>query len=250
MTRPSLAVIVRRNTSADLVQINLKSVSAQDPSSPPALAMLRPSTRSWYATAPDGASMSFQEKCDVRNPASNQPGIVWSQRRLTTQCANPQCFKELFYLREGRLELLELAPHADDQLMPEDGAFAMRPLPSRWFWLCGGCATTYVLKRWTASGLVVLLRNQNAADSHADLAGRAANTGTTTPLPPLRIVVPMLIGQASASSARLTCAAEEASWPKARLPPKDATHNRLRKTDREHGRRSLQTEPTNGMIAG
>jgi hypothetical protein len=108
--------------------------------------------------------MSLQKECDVRNPPSNQPGIMWSKRRLTTQCANPQCFKELLYLREGRLELLELEPHADDQLRPNDGAFAMRPLPSKCFWLCGECAITYFLKRWTASGLVVVLRNQNAAD--------------------------------------------------------------------------------------
>ena len=164
--------------------------------------------------------MSLQKECDVRNPPSNQPGIVWSKRSLTTQCANPQCFKELLYLREGRLELLELEPHADDQLRPDDGAFAMRPLPSKCFWLCGECAITYILKRWTACGLVVVLRNQNAADSNPDLAAPAANTGRTTPLPALRTVVPMRVGRASAPSARLACAAEEASWPKARLPPK------------------------------
>ena len=124
--------------------------------------------------------MTLQKECDVRNPSSNQPGIVWSKRSLTTQCANPQCFKELLYLREGRLELLELEPDAGDQLLPDDGAFAMRPLPSKCFWLCGACAITYILKRWTASGLVVVLRNQNPADSHPDLAARAANTGRTT----------------------------------------------------------------------
>jgi hypothetical protein len=155
--------------------------------------------------------MSLQKERDVRNPSSNRPGIVWSKRSLTTQCANPQCFKELLYLREGRLELLELEPDADDQLRPDDGAFAMRPLPSKCFWLCGECAITYILKRWTASGLVVVLRSQNSADSHPDLAARAGNTGTMTPLPPLRTVAPMRIGWASARSARLACAAEEAS---------------------------------------
>ena len=139
--------------------------------------------------------MILPKECDVRDPPLNQRGIVWSKRSLTTQCANPQCFKELLYLREGRLELLELEPHADDQLRLDDGAFAMRPLPSKCFWLCGECAITYILKRWTASGLVVVLRNQNAADSHPDLAASAANTGTTTPLPPLRTVVPMRIGR-------------------------------------------------------
>ena len=175
--------------------------------------------------------MNLQKECDVRNPSSDQTGIVWRKRSsLTMQCANPQCFKELLYLREGRLELLELEPHADDQLRPDDGAFAMRPLPSKCFWLCGECAITYILKRWTASGLVVVLRNQNAADSHPDLAARAAYTGTTTPLPPLRTVVPMRIGRASAPSAGLACAAEEASWPQSQAALKDPTHNRLRKT--------------------
>jgi hypothetical protein len=164
--------------------------------------------------------MSLQKECDVRNSPSKQPGIVWSKRSLTTQCANPQCLKELLYLREGRLELHELEPDADDQLRPDDGAFAMRPLPSKCFWLCGECAITYVVKRWTAFGLVVVLRNQNAADGHPDSAAHSANTGTTTPLPPLRTVAPMPLGRASARSARLARAAEEASWPKPRLPQK------------------------------
>jgi hypothetical protein len=98
------------------------------------------------------------------------------------QCANPQCSKELLYLREGRLWLLELESRADDQFQPDDGAFAMRSLPSKFFWLCGECAKTYIVKRWTTSGLVVVLRNQNIADSHPDLAARPATTGTTRPL--------------------------------------------------------------------
>ena len=174
--------------------------------------------------------MSLQKEWDVSNPPSNQPDIVWSKRSLTTHCANPQCSKELLYLREGRLELLDLESHADDQLRPDDGAFAMRSLPSKSFWLCGECAKTYIVKRWTTSGLVVVLRNQNAADSHPDLAARAANTGTTTPLPPLRTVMPMRSGRASAPSARLACAAEGSFLAQSQAAPKDPTHNRLRKT--------------------
>ncbi len=178
--------------------------------------------------------MSLQKERDVRNPPSNQPGIVWSKRNSTMQCANPQCFRELLYLREGRLELLELKTHADDQFRADDGAFAMRPLPCKCFWLCGECATTYVVKRWTTSGLVVVLRNHNTADSDPDLAARLATTGTTRPLPPLSTVLPMRIGRPSAPSARLACPAEEASWPKRQAAPKDLLHNRLREagTDR------------------
>ncbi len=174
--------------------------------------------------------MNLQKKFDVRNPPSNQPGIVWSKRSLTMQCANPQCLKELLYLREGRLELLELEPHAGDQPLPDDDAFAMRPLPSKCFWLCGACAITYIVKRWTRSGLVVVLRNQNPADSHPDLPARPATGGPTRPLPPLQTVLPMRIDRASAPSATLACAAERDSWPKDRLPPQNPIHNRLRET--------------------
>ena len=127
--------------------------------------------------------MSLQKKCDVRNPLSNQPGIVETKRNLAMQCANPQCSKELLYLREGRIELLELESHADDQFRPDDGAFAMNSLPSKYFWLCGECAETYILKRWTTSGLVLVLRNRKTADSHPDLAALPAIAGTTGPLP-------------------------------------------------------------------
>jgi hypothetical protein len=164
--------------------------------------------------------MSLQKECDVRNPPSNQPGIVWSKRSLTMQCANPQCLKELLYLREGRLELRELEPHAGDQLLPDDGAFAMRSLPSKCFWLCGECAITYIVRRWTPSGLVVVLRSQNADDSQPDLAARPANAGTPPSLPPLQTILPMRIDRASAPSAGLDCAGEKASWPPSQAAPK------------------------------
>jgi hypothetical protein len=70
------------------------------------------------------------------------------------QCSNPQCSKELVYLREGRLDLLELELHSHDQVTPDDG-FPVKSLPSRFFWLCGECAKTHRIKRWTPSGLVL-----------------------------------------------------------------------------------------------
>ena len=143
--------------------------------------MLQPSTRSRYATAQDGVSMSLRKECDIRTPLSNQPGIVETKRTLAMQCANPPCSKELLYLREGRIELLELESHADDQFRPDNGAFAMKSLPSKYFWLCGECAEIYILKRWTTSGLVLVLRNRNTAPSASP-----AGAGTTGPLPPSR----------------------------------------------------------------
>ena len=52
--------------------------------------------------------MSMQQQSDVYNHLSNQPSIVGSKHNSAMQCANPQCSKELLYLREGTLELLEL----------------------------------------------------------------------------------------------------------------------------------------------
>ena len=107
--------------------------------------------------------MSLRKECDVRNPLSSQSGIVETRCTLAMQCANPPCSKELLYLREGRIELLELESHAGDPFQPADGAFAMNCLPSKYFWLCGECAELYILKRWTTSGLVLLLRNRDAS---------------------------------------------------------------------------------------
>ena len=136
--------------------------------------------------------MSLQKEFDVGNSPSNQPGSVWRKRSLAMQCANPQCSKELLYLREGRLELLELESRSDDQSRPDDGAFAMKFLPSKFFWLCGECARTHIIKRWTTSGLVLVPRNHNTAGSHPDLAARPTTAEPTQPPPLLLTVPPML----------------------------------------------------------
>ena len=120
--------------------------------------------------------MSLQKERDVRNQLSNQPGEVGNKHNLVMQCANPQCSKELLYLREGRIELFEL--ESDDQLRPDEGAFAMKSLPSKFFWLCGECAKTHVIKRWTTSGLILVFRNQSTASRHPGLATRPVTART------------------------------------------------------------------------
>jgi hypothetical protein len=129
--------------------------------------------------------MSLRKECDVRDPLSNQPGVVGSKRNLPMQCANPQCSKELLYFREGRLELFDLESHVGDQFPPDDSAFAIKSLPSKFFWLCGECAKTHIVKRWTSSGLVLVLRNRNTDDSLPVLPVRPAAGETTRPPPPL-----------------------------------------------------------------
>jgi hypothetical protein len=129
--------------------------------------------------------MSLRKECDVRDPLPNKPGVEGSKRNLPMRCANPQCSKESLYFREGRLELFDLESHAGDQFPPDDGAFAIKSLPSKFFWLCGECAKTHIVKRWTSSGLVLVLRNQKTVESRDDLVARpAAETPPPSPANP------------------------------------------------------------------
>jgi hypothetical protein len=123
--------------------------------------------------------MSMQQETDVHAHLSNQPSIVGSKHDSAVQCANPQCSKELLYLREGRLNLLEMEPHSDDQFQSDVGAFAMRSVPSKCFWLCGECTKTLIVKRWTTAGIVLVLRNQRTAGSSPNLAAPPATSATT-----------------------------------------------------------------------
>jgi hypothetical protein len=52
------------------------------------------------------------------------------------QCATPICSKELLYLREETLNLLEMEAQSDDQFQSDDGAFAMRFASSKLFGEC------------------------------------------------------------------------------------------------------------------
>ena len=134
--------------------------------------------------------MSIQRKFVVRNPPSDRLSVVGGKHNSATRCANPECSKELLYLREGSLQLLELQSDSDDQSHQDDGAFAMKPLRSRYFWLCGECSKTHIVKQWTTSGLVLMLRNQKTAGSWPNLITPPA-VATTQPLPASLIVPPL-----------------------------------------------------------
>ena len=116
-------------------------------------------------------------------PPPNQASIPGRGHNSATQCANPHCSKELLYFREGTLELLELEPQSDDRSGQNDGAFTMSSLPSRFFWLCGECTKTYILKRWTTSGVVLALRSQRMTGSHPTLVARSGTAAMTRPRP-------------------------------------------------------------------
>jgi hypothetical protein len=124
--------------------------------------------------------MSIQTEFDSRNPPSDWLSKVEGIHNSAMQCANSKCSKELLYLREGSLQLLVLESDADDQSRQDDGAFAMKPLRSRFFWLCGECSKTHIVKRWTTSGLVLMLRNQKKANN--SLLKKPAIAATTQPM--------------------------------------------------------------------
>jgi hypothetical protein len=127
--------------------------------------------------------MSIQTEFDTRNPLSDRLSKLEGKHNSAMQCANPKCSKELLYLREGSLQLVVMESDSDDQSRQDDGAFAMKPLRSRFFWLCGECSKTHIVKRWTASGLVLMLRNQKRANKKPVAA--TTQPLTVPPKPPM-----------------------------------------------------------------
>jgi hypothetical protein len=134
--------------------------------------------------------LSIQKEFGVRNSPSDRLSAVEGKQNSATQCANLPCSKELLYLREGSLRLLELESDSDDLSLQDDGAFAMKPLRGKFFWLCGECSKTHIVKQWTISGVVLVLRNQKSAGTGPNLITPAA-VATTQPLPVSLTVLPI-----------------------------------------------------------
>jgi hypothetical protein len=129
--------------------------------------------------------MSFQTEFDFRNPPSDRLSMEEGKHNSAMQCANPKCSKELLYLREGSLQLLALELDSDDQSRQDDGSFAMKPLRSRFFWLCGECSKTHIVKQWTSSGVVLMLRNQKKASLNLIKPAALPVSLTVLPIPPM-----------------------------------------------------------------
>ena len=129
--------------------------------------------------------MSFQTEFDFRNPPSDRLSREEGKHNSAMQCANPKCSKELLYLREGSLQLLALEADSDDQSRQDDGSFAMKPLRSRFFWLCGECSKTHIVKQWTTSGVVLMLRNQKKASLNLIKPATPPVSLTVLPIPPM-----------------------------------------------------------------
>jgi hypothetical protein len=161
--------------------------------------------------------MSIQKKFYVRNPPSDRLSVVEGKHNSATRCANPQCSKELLYLREGSLQLLELEPDSADQARQDDGAFAMKPLRSKFFWLCGECSKTHIVKQWKTAGPVLVVRSQKTAGGQPNSITPTA-AATTQPLP-VSPIVPPLPPMADPLH-RSAGDAENFSWPKGRVTAK------------------------------
>ena len=129
--------------------------------------------------------MSFQTEFDFRNPPSDRLSREEGKHNSAMQCANPKCSKELVYLREGSLQLLVLESDSDHQSRQDDGSFAMKPLCSRFFWLCGECSKTHIVKQWTSSGVVLMLRNQKKASLNLIKPAALPVSLTVLPIPPM-----------------------------------------------------------------
>jgi hypothetical protein len=154
-----------------------------------ALPMLKPSPRLGMQRH-DVEHHEFQEKFDVRNPQSDRLRVVERMHNSAMQCANPNCSKELLYLREGSLQMLELEPDSDDQSRQDEGAFAMKRQSSKFFWLCGECSKTHMVKQWTTSGPVLMLHKQKTAGNRPNLTEPAV-AQMTQPLPVSLTVLPI-----------------------------------------------------------
>jgi hypothetical protein len=165
-------------------------MSLRDPLLASTLSEALAEPRFTYTTARDVASMRIKKEFVVRNPPSDRPRVVEGKHNAGMRCANPQCSKELLYLREGSLQVLELESDFADQSRQDDGAFAMKPLRSKFFWLCGECSKTHIVKQWTTSGLVLALRSQKTAGDRPNPITPAA-APRTQPLPLSPIVPPL-----------------------------------------------------------
>ena len=115
--------------------------------------------------------------------------------------------------------MLELQSDSDDQYGSRRWRICDEALRSRYFWLCGECAKTHMIKRWTTSGLVLMLRNQNVAGNGSNLI-KPAVAATMQPLQVSPIVPPIPPMGHPPPTARFACAAEKFSWPKDRLTSK------------------------------
>jgi hypothetical protein len=71
-------------------------------------------------------------------------------KSMVSKCANPECQKPFYYLREGKLFRFEVQPN------PEAAGGKKSAPRLRHFWLCGPCSTQVTLTYTHESGVTVV----------------------------------------------------------------------------------------------
>jgi hypothetical protein len=72
------------------------------------------------------------------------------------RCANPNCRAVAENLLKGVLALLEFETSPEDRLLFVGGGFPVCSARTRYFWLCETCSKHLSIKKWNATGLVLV----------------------------------------------------------------------------------------------
>jgi hypothetical protein len=65
--------------------------------------------------------------------------------------------------------LLELEATSHNPEETDGDGFPVKSLPSKFFWLCGDCAKTHIIARWTTTGPILMYRTQSMQMMHASV---------------------------------------------------------------------------------
>jgi hypothetical protein len=125
--------------------------------------------------------MHLHEESYVHSSLIGQTCVAAGQNNVGVYCTNPRCSRELVYLREGTLKLLEMESDSDARPRRDNGPFQMRFLPKKYFWLCSECAKRYVVKQWTNSGIVLEIRKRQNAGTQPILVALQSYDSQTQP---------------------------------------------------------------------
>jgi hypothetical protein len=95
---------------------------------------------------------------------------------MVSKCANPDCTKELHYLREGKVYLFEVPNGRRD----ENGRAEHHP---EHFWLCGECARVMSLVHTGDNGVQAVKRpvQSRGAVMHPQIHAQKHGLGRGTP---------------------------------------------------------------------
>lgn len=74
---------------------------------------------------------------------------------MLSKCANPSCFNQLIYLREGKIFVME---HSTHPRLWTQGPIPAKTARLEHFWLCGLCSQTLTLRYHRERGVEVVAK--------------------------------------------------------------------------------------------